>query len=70
MKKLEVTEKYRAYSEEEAKDFLEKIKAEAAANGYTVKKNGYEYKTKKAKGEIVDEAWICTCTKIYNEVWE
>ena len=70
MKRLEVTEKWRAYSEDEAKAFLEEIKAQAAQNGYVVKKNGYEYKTKKSKGEIVDEAWVCTCTKIYNEVWE
>lgn len=70
MKKLEVTEKWRAYSEDEAKAFLENIKAQANAEGYIVKKNGYEYKTKKSKGEIIDEAWVCTCTKIYNEVWE
>ena len=70
MKQLEVTEKYRAYTEEEAKEFVESVRKKALEGGYIVKKNGYEYKTKKSKGEVIDEAWICTCTKVFNEVWE
>ena len=70
MRKLEVTEKYRADSEEEAKDFLEEERIDAASKGYTLKKSGYEYKVKKAKGEVVDEAYVVTTVKVYNEVWD
>ena len=70
MKILEVTTKIRAYSEEEARDFLDNFKAKSSAEGYIVGANGYTYKSKKSKGEIIDEAWICKCTAIYNEVWD
>lgn len=70
MKTLEVTTKIRAYSEEEARDFLDNFKAKSSAEGYVVGANGYTYKSKKSKGEIIDEAWICKCTAIYNEVWD
>lgn len=70
MKKLEVQEKYKAYSEEEAKDFIETQRAASAVDGYILKKAGYEYKTKKAKGEIIDQAWITTTVKIFNDIWE
>ena len=26
--------------------------------------------SKKARGDIVDEAWICKCVEIHNEVWD
>lgn len=68
MKKLEVTEKHRAYSEE-AKNFIEEVRINAGKE-YLLKKAGYEYKTKKAKGEIIGEAWITTVVKVYNEIWE
>lgn len=70
MKKLKVTTEIRAYSEEEAKEFLDNFKAKASVEGYTVGANGYTYKTKKSKKEIVDEAWICKSTAIYNEIWD
>ena len=70
MKKLKTTIEVRCYSEEEAKDFLEDFRQGARQEGYTVGANGYTYKSKKAKGEIVDEAWSCKCTKIYDEVWD
>lgn len=70
MRKLEVTEKYRADTEMEAKDFLEDMRTGAGAGGYVLKKSGYEYKTKKAKGEIVDEAYIVTVIKQYGSVWD
>ena len=70
MKKLKVTIESRAYTEEEAKEFLDTFRAEANEKGYLVGANGYTYKSKKAKGEIVDEAWVCKCTAIYNEVWD
>lgn len=70
MKKLKTTFEVRCYSEDEAKEFLDDFKKKSHENGYTVGSNGYTYKTKKAKGEIVDEAWICKCTAIFDEIWD
>lgn len=70
MRKLEVTEKYRADSEEEAKDFLEEERIDAASKGYTLKKSGYEYKVKKAKGEITDEGYLVTIVKTFGTFWD
>lgn len=67
---LETTSKYRANSEIEAKDMIEEFRANAEKNGYVVKKAGYEYKTKKAKGEIIGEAWIVSVTQVFGSLWE
>lgn len=70
MKKLKVTEEFRAYTEEEAIQALNDLRANQEKEHYTLGANGYKYKTKKSKGEIIDEAWIVTATKIYTEVWD
>lgn len=70
MRKLKITEEFKAYTEEEAIQALNDLRANQNKEGYTLGANGYKYKTKKAKGEIVAEAWIVTATKIYGEVWE
>lgn len=70
MKKLKTTIEVRCYSEEEAKGFLEDFRKKSQEEGYTVGANGYTYKTKKSKGEIVSEGWLCKCIAIYNEFWE
>ena len=70
MKKLKVTEEFRAYTEEEAIEALENARVNQNKEGYTLGTNGYKYKTKKSKGEIIDEAWVVSMTKIYNEVWD
>lgn len=67
---LETTQKYRADSEIQAKDMIEQFRAEAAQKGYIVKKAGYEYKNKKAKGEIIAEAWVVSITQVYAGLWE
>ena len=67
---LEVTTKLRANSEEGAKSTIESYRKEAAEKGYTIKKASYEYKTKKAKGEIIAEAWVVSITQIFGELWE
>ena len=67
---LETTSKYRASSENEAKEMIEKFRAEARDKGYTVKKAGFEYKTKKAKGEVVAEAWVVSVTQVFGDLWE
>ena len=70
MKRLKVTEEYRAYSEQEAIDALNEARAKQNIEGYILGANGYKYKTKKAKGEIVGEAWVVSVTKVYDEVWD
>lgn len=70
MKRLKVTEEYRAYSEQEAIDALNEARAKQNTEGYTLDANGYKYKTKKAKGEIIAEAWIVSITKVYDEIWD
>ena len=70
MKILKQTEEYRANTEEEAKEIMEKFRAEAPQKGYTLGASGYTYKTKKAKGEIIGEVWVCKITKILGGVWD
>ena len=70
MKVLKVTSEIRAYSEQEAKDYIETFRLSAAEKGYTVAAAGYTYKTKKKKGEVIAEAWVCKCVAEYNPVWE
>lgn len=67
---LEETSKYRVESEEGAKDLIEKFRKEALERGYVIKKAGYEYKVKKAKGEIIGEVWVVTVTQVFNGLWE
>lgn len=67
---LETTSKYRAESEDSAKDMIEAYRAEAQKEGFLIKKAGYEYKCKKAKGEVVAEVWIVTITQVFADVWE
>ena len=70
MKRLKVTEEYRAYSEQEAIDAIEAARAHQVDGKYTLGANGYKYKTKKSKGEIIGEAWIVSVTKVFDEVWD
>lgn len=70
MRKLKVTEEFKAYSEEEAIQAIEEMRTNQTKEGYMLGANGYKYKSKKAKGEVIGEAWIVTATKIYGDVWE
>ena len=70
MRMLKVTEEYRTDSEIEAKEVMERFRAEAREKGYHINKSGYTYKTKKAKGDIIDEAWVVSITKEFGSVWE
>lgn len=67
---LETTSKFRANSENEAKEMIEEFRKEAATKGYVVKKAGFEYKTKKAKGEVICEAWVVSVTQVFGDLWE
>ena len=70
MKILKVTTEARAYTEEEAKEYIEQFRTNAAKQGYTVAAAGYTHKEKTSKGEVVDEAWICKCVASYNKIWD
>ena len=70
MKKLKTTIEVRCYSEEEAKDFIENFRKKSHEEDYTVGANGYTYKSKKSKGEIVEEGWLCKCVKIHEDFWD
>jgi hypothetical protein len=70
MKRLKVTEEFRAYSEEEAIAALSAARERQNEGKYVLGANGYKYKTKKAKGEIIGEAWVVSITKIYDDVWD
>lgn len=70
MRLIKSTKEVKAYSESEAKEIMEKIRSEANEKGYTVGANGYTYKEKKSKGEVVDECWIVKYVEIYGPIWE
>ena len=70
MRKLKITEEFKVNSEEEAIQMIESMRTNQATEGYTLGATGYKYKTKKAKGEIIGEAWVISATKIYGDVWE
>ena len=70
MRLLKETLELRADSEESAKECIEQYREEAKEKGYTITAAGYTYKAKKAKGEIISEAWICKIVMQFSEVWE
>ena len=67
---LKQTDEIRANSEEEAKIIMENFRKEAEEKGYIIGASGYTYKTKKAKGEIIDEAWVVKIVKQLKGVWD
>ena len=69
MLKLKTTEEYRTESESEAKEAMEHFRAEAHEKGYEISSCGYTYKTKKQKGEIIDEAYVVKVVKVFNPVF-
>ena len=70
MKKLKVTEEFRAYSEQEAIDAIENAREHQKEGNYVLGAKWYKYKTKKLRGEIIGEAWVVSVTKIFDEVWD
>nr|DAI57068.1 MAG TPA: hypothetical protein [Caudoviricetes sp.] len=67
---LKETCEYRVDTEEQAKEAMEILRDSAAAKGYTIGSCGYTKKEKKAKGEIIDEAFLIKCVKIYGTIWD
>lgn len=64
---LQETKRYRVDDESAAIKLIEKFKADAAQGGYTVKKSSYTYRTKKSKGELIDEWYVVDVTLEYEE---
>ena len=60
---LEVTEKYRADTENEA---LQMIQDAKESSQYVLKKQSYTYKEAKQKGEVVDCWWNVSLTKVFD----
>lgn len=69
MRLLEQQDKIEVTSELEAKELIEAARTKAASDGYTLKKAGYEYKTK-TKGGNTYETWVVTIVKIFGKLWE
>ena len=61
---IRTTETYRADSETEANELIEKAKADPK---YEVTKSTIENRTLKAKGEIVDEWKRVSITKVFSD---
>lgn len=70
MRILKVTEEYRTETEDEAKEAMEQFRAEAKTKGYEIASLGYTYKTKKSKGEIIDEAYVVQVKKVFSPVFD
>lgn len=70
MRILKKTLEIRTDSEEEAKQIIEKYRQDASEEGYLISAAGYTYKTKKSKGEIISEKWLCKIVLVYGDIWE
>ena len=70
MKLLTMTLEHRAYSEEEAKEYIETFRSEAKSKGYTVKSAGWTRKVKTKNKVEVAEAWVVKCVAVYDTVWD
>lgn len=70
MKVVSITTECRAYSEEEANNYIQQFRQEAAIKGYVVKSAGWTHRTKTKNKEIVAEAWITKCTAVYADIWD
>ena len=64
---VSTVETYRVDTEVEATKAIEEAKNDSA---YVLGKYTSEHKTRKAKGEIVDEYWKLSLTKLFNDIKE
>ena len=69
MLRLEVTEKWRVESQEEAEAFIKASREAGPKEGYDLTKSSYAHKEKTAKGEVIDACEVVQLTKVYNTVW-
>jgi hypothetical protein len=57
-------------TEDSAKELMEKFRANATKEGYTIKKASYERKDKKSKGEIIATVFVVTIVQVFSSLWE
>ena len=57
----------KVFSEEEAKNLLEKFKMKGTEEGFEVVKSSITLKEKKQKGEVIDAWYVVSVTKRWNE---
>lgn len=64
---VSTTETYRVDTENEATRAIEEAKQDGS---YILGKYTNEHKERKSKGEVIDEYWKLTLTKLFNDIKE
>ena len=64
---VSTTETYRVDTENEATRAIEEAKQDGS---YVLGKYTSEHKERKSKGEVIDEYWKLTLTKLFNDIKE
>lgn len=64
---VSTTETYRVDTENEATRAIEEAKQDGS---YILGKYTSEHKERKSKGEVIDEYWKLTLTKLFNDIKE
>ena len=64
---VSATETYRVDTENEATRAIEEAKQDGS---YILGKYTSEHKERKSKGEVIDEYWKLTLTKLFNDIKE
>lgn len=64
---VSTTETYRVDTENEATRAIEEAKQDSS---YVLGKYTSEHKERKSKGEVIDEYWKLTLTKLFNDIKE
>ena len=64
---VSTTETYRVDTENEATKAIEEAKQDSS---YVLGKYTSEHKERKSKGEVIDEYWKLTLTKLFNDIKE
>ena len=64
---VSATETYRVDTENEAAKAIEEAKQDGS---YVLGKYTSEHKERKSKGEVIDEYWKLTLTKLFNDIKE
>ena len=62
---VSTTETYRVDTESEATRAIEEAKQDSS---YVLGKYTSEHKERKSKGEVIDEYWKLTLTKLFNDI--
>lgn len=69
MNLLKITTEKAFLTEEEARTEVDTIITKANEAGHSVAASSITHKTKKSKGEVIDERWITKITEEYEDIW-